>query len=93
MADAANAKQYYQTYLKRKNKKRSKIITQQSKTLENPNIVGIKSVTKEHPKTSHKAGWKGFLSKFLQSTNSSLRGKTEKVKNFWMQNSKTILCL
>ena len=34
--------------------KRSKIITQQPKSLESPNIIGIKSVTVEHPKTSHK---------------------------------------
>ena len=32
----------------------SKIITQQLKATENPNIVGIKSVIIEHPKTSHK---------------------------------------
>ena len=32
----------------------SKIIIQQPKTFENPNIVDIKSVIIEHPKTSHK---------------------------------------
>ena len=34
--------------------KRSKIIIQQPKALEIPNIVDIKSVTIENPKTSHK---------------------------------------
>ena len=34
--------------------KQSNIITQQPKTLENPNIIDIKSVTIEHPKTSNK---------------------------------------
>ena len=51
-----NLKQYYQPYLKIKNTKQvkqPKLITQQSKTCQNPNIVD-KSVTTEHPKTSHK---------------------------------------
>ena len=63
--DATNAKQYYKSYLKRKNThlvKRSKIITQLLKSLENPKIVDIKSVTKEHPKTSCK------LSKTIRQT-------------------------
>ena len=34
--------------------KRSKIITQQPKALENPNIIDIESLFKEHPKTSCK---------------------------------------
>ena len=34
--------------------KRSKIVAHQPKTLENPNTVGIKSATIEHPKTDHK---------------------------------------
>ena len=55
--DPSNAKEHYQSYLKRKNTKsvkRSKRITHQLKTFENPNIVNIKSVIIEHPKTSHK---------------------------------------
>ena len=55
--DANNAKQYCQTFLNRKNTKqvkRSKIIIQQPKTLENSNIADIESVTIEHPKTSRK---------------------------------------
>ena len=65
IADATNAKQYYKSYLKRKNThlvKRSKIITQLLKSFENPKIVDIKSVTMEHPKTSCK------LSKTIRQT-------------------------
>ena len=32
----------------------SKIITQKPKTIENLNIIDVKSVTTEHPKTSYK---------------------------------------
>ena len=42
----SNAKEYYQSYLKRKNSKPvkpSRIITQQLKATENPNILNIKS--------------------------------------------------
>ena len=45
--DVSNAKKYYNSYLKRKNTKltkRWKIITQQPKTIESPNIATIKSV-------------------------------------------------
>ena len=34
--------------------KQSKIITQQPKTFQSPNIFDVKSVVIEHPKTSHK---------------------------------------
>ena len=34
--------------------KRSRIITQKPKSVESPNIIDVKSVTIEHPKTSHK---------------------------------------
>ena len=37
-----------------KSVKKSKIITYQQKTFENPNIVDIKSIIIEHPKTPHK---------------------------------------
>ena len=42
VSDPSNAKQYYQTFLKNKNKKsmkRWKIITQQQKTIENSNKI------------------------------------------------------
>ena len=44
-------------FLDKKNQKLvkwSKIIAQQPETLENSNIIGFKSVTIDHPKTSHK---------------------------------------
>ena len=55
--DPRNAKEHYQSFLRKKNtklSKRSKIITQQPKSLRNPNIIDIKSVNVEHPKTYHK---------------------------------------
>ena len=55
---ASNTKEYYQSCLKNKNKKslkRSKIVTQRPKTLKNPNKIDIRSVTIEHPKTSHES--------------------------------------
>ena len=70
MADPSNAKEYYDSYLKRKNTgliKRSKIITHQLKAIENPNIVDIKLVIIEHLETSRK------LSKTM--------GQAEKVSN------------
>ena len=71
-----SAKEYYNSYLKRKNKKlvkRSKIITQQPKTLENQNLVDIQSIIIEHPKTSRK------LSKAVRQTekNSQASGTGE----------------
>ena len=66
--DPCNAKEHYQSFLRKKNRKsvkQSEIISNQSKTLENPNIVDIKSVITEHPKSSYK------LSKII--------GKSEKV--------------
>ena len=57
VVDPSNVEEYYNSYLKRENTKlvkRSKVITQQQKPLENPNIVDIKSIAKEHPKTSCK---------------------------------------
>ena len=56
----SNAKEYDDSYLKRKKKnaksvKWSKIITQQPKTFDNQNYVDIKSKTsRKLPKTSHK---------------------------------------
>ena len=72
--------------------KRSKIITQQPKTIENPNIVHMKSVIIEHPKTSYK------LSKTLRQVekafqvsgagknfDSPLYSETRKSEFFWMK--------
>ena len=47
--DPRNAKEYYQSFIRAKNTKsvkQSKIIIQQPKTFENPNIADIKSVIK-----------------------------------------------
>ena len=55
--DPCNAKEEYQSFIREKNTKlvkQSKIITQQKKDFQNPNIVDIKSVITEHPKASHK---------------------------------------
>ena len=52
--DPGNAKKPYQSFLRKKNRKsvkRSEIIIHQPKIFENPNIVDIKSVVTEHPKT------------------------------------------
>ena len=55
--DSCNAKEHYQTFLRKKNTKllkQSEIITYQPKAFENPNIVDLKSVITQHPKTSYK---------------------------------------
>ena len=54
--DPRNAKEHYESFVRKKNTKsvkQSKIITQQLKDLENPNIAYVKSVIIEHPRTSH----------------------------------------
>ena len=46
-----------QSFITKENTKsvnQSKIINYQPKTFQNPNVVGIKSIIIEHPKTSHK---------------------------------------
>ena len=70
-------------YKKKKNTKsvkKSEIITYQPKIFEDPNIVDIKSITTEHPKTSHK------LSKTIRQaekvdSNSSLYSAYKKGEN------------
>ena len=82
--DSHNAKKHYQSFLRKKNRKsakQSEIITYQTKTVKNPNIVNINLVIIEHPKTLHK------LSKTTRKDekvgcNSSLYSDT-KVKLFW----------
>ena len=79
-SDPRNAKEYYQSFIIKKNTKsvkQSEIITYQPKIFENPNIVDIKSVTTEYPKTSHK------LSKTEKlGYNSSVYSDIKKVKIF-----------
>ena len=82
--DPRNAKEHYQSFIKEENTKsvkQSKIITYQSKTFENLNIVDIKSIITEHPRAPHK------LSKTVRQaekvgSNSSLYSDTKKVKIF-----------
>ena len=55
--DPYNAKKHYQSFIRKKSTnpaKQSEIITYQPKAFENPNIVDIKSVIAEYPKTLHK---------------------------------------
>ena len=57
ISDRRNAKEHYQSFIRKKNRKsvkQSKIITFQPKNFENPNIIDIKPVITEHPKTSYK---------------------------------------
>ena len=54
--DSHNAEEPYQSFIRiksRKSVKQSEIITYQPKSFKKPNIVDIKSVITEHPKTSH----------------------------------------
>ena len=79
--DPRKAKEQYQSLIRKKNTKsvkQSKILTQQPKTFENPNIVNIKSVT-EHPKTSQNSF------KAEQVSSSSLYSNTKIVKHFWTE--------
>ena len=65
MLDPRNAKEHYQSFLRKENRKsvkQSEIISYQPKAFENPNIGDINSVITEHPKTSHK------LSKTIKKT-------------------------
>ena len=55
--DLHNAKEHFQSFLRKKNKKpvkQSEIITYQPKTYENPSTVNKKSVIIEHSETLHK---------------------------------------
>ena len=84
-SDLHNAKEHYQLFIIKKNwksVKQSEIITYQLKTFD---IVDIKSVNNEHPKTSYK------LSKSTRQTeklgsNSSLYCDTKKDENFLNEN-------
>ena len=55
--DPRNAKQHFDSFLrkkKRKSVKQSEIITYQPKNFQNPNIVYMKSVITKQPETAHK---------------------------------------
>ena len=68
--------------------KQPKIIAYQPKTVENPNIVDIKSIITEHPKTSHKSSKTIRQAKKVDS-NSPLYCDT-KIKNKNFLNGKNV---
>ena len=78
--DPRNAKEHYQSFLKKKSRKsvkQSEIITYQPKTFKNPNIVDIKPVVTEYPEPSHKL-LKTIRQAEKVSSNSSLYSDTRK---------------
>ena len=77
-----NTKEHYQSFIRKENTKsvkQSKIITYQLKNFKNPNIVDIKSISTNHPRTSHKLSNTTKQAEEVGS-NSSLCSDTEKVK-------------
>ena len=84
ISDPRNAKAEFQSFRRKKNSKsvkQSEIITSQPKALENPNTVDLKSIIKEHPKTSHKLS-KAIRQAEKVGSNSSLYSNTKKSENF-----------
>ena len=81
LSNACNAKEYYQSFIRKKHKKSAKqweIVTYQSKTFEKPNIADIKSVIEEYPKTLLK-----LCKTEKVGSKSSLPGDTKKGKIFY----------
>ena len=79
--DPCNTKEQYQLFIRknsRKSVKQSQIITCQPKTFENANIVDIKSIITEHPKTLQKL-FKTIRQAEKVGPNSSLCSYTKKV--------------
>ena len=74
-SDLWNAKEYYRSFIKKKNTK-SEIITYQPKNLKNPNIVDTKSIITEHPIALHKLSKTRRQAKKVRS-NSSLHSDTK----------------
>ena len=82
--DPRNSRKYYQSFVRKKNTKsvkQSETITNQPKTFENPNIVDIKSVITEYPKTLYKLS-KTIRQVEREGSNSSLYSGTKKVEIF-----------
>ena len=80
-----NAKKHNQLFIRKKNiksVKQSKIITQLPKTFENQNIVDIKSVITEHPKSSRKLSKSIRQSEKVGSNSSSYSYTTKEMKIF-----------
>ena len=78
--DPRNAKEHYQSFIRKKNTK-SETITYQPKTFEKPNIVDEKSVITEYPKRLHKLA-NNLSHAEKVGFNSSLNSDTQKSKNF-----------
>ena len=85
--DQRNAKEQYESFLRKKNKKsvkQSAIFTYRPNTFQNPNFVDIKLDIIEHPKTSQK------LSKTIRKgekvdSNSTLYSDPKKLQIFWTE--------
>ena len=80
-----NAKKHNQLFIRKENiksVKQSKIITQLPKTFENQNIVDIKSVITEHPKSSRKLSKSIRQSEKVGSNSSSYSYTTKRNENF-----------
>ena len=78
-------KEHCQSFLRKKNTKsvkQSKLINQKPKTFEKPSIADLKSVRKEHQKTSYKLSKTRRQAEkiFRVGLNSSLYGDTKKMK-------------
>ena len=86
-ADQRNAKEQYESFLRKKNKKsvkQSAIFTYRPNTFQNPNFVDIKLDIIEHPKTSQK------LSNTIRKgekvdSNSTLYSDPKKLQIFWTE--------
>ena len=82
--DLCNDKQHYESFLWKKNSKsvkNSETITYQPKIFQNPNIVDLKSVITEHPKTAHKLS-KTVRNGEKEDSNSSLYTDMKKSEKF-----------
>ena len=98
MPDLHNAKEHFQSFLRKKNKKsvkQSEIITNQPNTFENRSTINKKSVITKHSETSHR------LSKTLgkgkkEGFNNSLYSDTKNNWKFFEQkkyeNNKSSTC-
>ena len=81
--DACNAKELYQSFIRRKKRKsvkQSEIITHQWKNFENSNFVDIKLVITEHPEPLHNL-FTSIRQAIKVGSNSSLYSDKKKI---WM---------
>ena len=85
--DPRNAKEHYQSLITKKNTKsvKQKVVTQQPRLFEKPNIVDIKSIIIEHLKVSHKL-FRTIRQAEKVGSKSSFYNDTEKKWKFLKQN-------